>query len=64
MYSEPFQNDQVAEVFAAYTKVPKQNLLRLRQLIFATAAKIKAVGPIKKILKWRTNKNWAYLDAN
>lgn len=49
---EPFQNQTVANVFAAYPKVMQQKLLQLRQLVFDTAAETDEVKGVEESLKW------------
>ncbi len=47
-----FENPDVAGVFDAYPADLKSRLLRLRQLIFETAAEMDRVGPLEETLKW------------
>jgi len=47
-----FERSDVAEVFAAIPDEPRAKLLRVRELIFETAAKISEVGPLQETLKW------------
>lgn len=49
---EPFQSSDVEEVFGAYPGKLREKLLRLRQLIFETAAQLEDVGPLEETLKW------------
>ncbi len=49
---EPFQSANVEAVFEDYPSAVKPSLLRLRQLIFDTAASIQGVGPLEETLKW------------
>jgi len=48
----PFSNDAVAAVFDAPAPAARAQLLRLRALIFATAAATPGVGPLAETLKW------------
>lgn len=48
----PFQNTDVAQVFATYPATMRQKLLALRELIFNTAAATKGVGKVEETLKW------------
>jgi len=52
MVKPPFQNADVAAVFAAYPRDVRVRLLELRALIFTTAAGIDAVGPLDETLRW------------
>ncbi|MGB3690603.1 MAG: DUF1801 domain-containing protein [Jannaschia helgolandensis] len=56
----PFQTDAVAQVFGAFPDAACVDLLRLRALIFATAAEIPDLGPLTETLKWGQP---AYLPA-
>ena len=47
-----FANAEVAAVFDAYPKRSRSKLLRLRALIFDTAAKTDGVGALEETLKW------------
>ena len=49
---KPFARPEVAAVFDAYPKNVKAKLLRLRRLIFETAARTPSVGPLEETLKW------------
>ncbi len=49
---EPFHNPQVEAVFNLYSGQLKTSLLRLRQMIFDTAAMTEGVGPLEETLKW------------
>jgi len=49
--ARPFAGHDVARVFQAYPAPTRRRLLRLRQLIFATAAKA-GVGPLEETLRW------------
>ncbi len=46
------QNPAVKAVFDAYPVGLRKNLLRLRDLIFDTAAGMNSVGPVHECLKW------------
>jgi hypothetical protein len=48
----PPQPPDVASAFDAFPKAVRQQLLRVRSLIFETAAKLDGVGPIAETLKW------------
>jgi len=50
--SAAFDDPTVAAVFAAYPPALKTKLLRLRDLIFETAAETEGVGAIEETLKW------------
>jgi len=50
--STPQMGTDVAEVFETYPVELRAKLLTVRQLIFATAAATKDVGPITETLKW------------
>ena len=47
-----FARPEVAAVFDTYPKAVKAKLLRLRRLIFETAARMPEVGPLEETLKW------------
>jgi hypothetical protein len=49
---KPFENPQVADVFAAYPPAMRKKLLVLRELIFKTAAITDGVGKLEETLKW------------
>lgn len=49
---KPFENPEVAAVFAGYPRNIKKKLLFLRRLIFDVAAKTNGVGPLEEVLKW------------
>ena len=49
---KPFTNSEVARVFDAYPSNIRRKMLRLRELIFTTAAKTKGVGKLEETLKW------------
>jgi len=49
---EPFQSSEVESVFKGYPEPLQTKLLRLRQLIFETAAADKDIGPLEETLKW------------
>lgn len=48
----PFQNPAVAQAFEAFPPTMRRKLLRLRELIFKTAAATPGVGEIEETLKW------------
>jgi hypothetical protein len=50
--SAPFDDPAVAAVFEAYPPELKGRLLRLRALIFETAAETDGVGALEETLKW------------
>ncbi len=51
--SDPeFQEKAVSEVFAGYPAEIRTELLKLRTLIFETAAATEDVGPLQETLKW------------
>ena len=50
--SRPFDNPEVEAVFRAYPRQVRLDLLRLRALIFDTAARIEGIGPLIETLKW------------
>jgi hypothetical protein len=47
-----FQNSRVAAVFERYPVEVRKQLLRVRKLIFDTAASLEGVGPIEETLRW------------
>jgi len=47
-----FQNANVKATFDAYPQILRNKLLKLRQLIFDTAAEIPNLGDIEETLKW------------
>jgi hypothetical protein len=49
---EPFQNSEVEGVYRAYSDRLREKLMRLRHLIFETAAELEDVGPLEETLKW------------
>ena len=49
---KPFLDDAVSAVFAALAPAAREQLLRLRALIFATAAATPGVGWVDETLKW------------
>ncbi|KAF0814104.1 hypothetical protein IGB42_01001 [Andreprevotia sp. IGB-42] len=57
---QPFHDAAVAAVFDGYPDAPRQKLLALRELIFATAASLDGVGELQETLKWGEP---AYLTA-
>ncbi len=48
----PFQNAAVEQAFEAFPTGARRRLLRLRELIFKTAAATPGVGPLEETLKW------------
>lgn len=48
----PFQSAAVAQAFEAFPPGVRRKLLRLRELIFTTAAATPGVGTIEETLKW------------
>lgn len=50
--SPPFKDQKVEEVFESFPDEVREPLLRVRALIFDTAAAIKGVGEIEEALKW------------
>jgi hypothetical protein len=48
----PFDDPAVAAVFEAYPPAVRKRLIRLRDLIFETAAATEGVGAIEETLKW------------
>ena len=52
MREQIFHNAEVGAVFERYPTGLRKKLLRLRQLIFETAAATAGVGPIEETLKW------------
>ncbi len=51
-HRRPFATQAVADAYAARPPAVRQRLLRLRDLIFATAAATEGVGAIEETLKW------------
>ncbi len=47
-----FEDANVAAAFDGYPRPVRAKLMRLRQLIFDTAAKTEGVGQLKETLKW------------
>ncbi len=47
-----FQNPDVESVFRSYSNSVRDKLLRLRELIFDTAAATEGVGELQETLKW------------
>ena len=47
-----FGNPQVAAVFASYPPQIRERLMRLRRMIFDTAAATEGVGELEETLKW------------
>ncbi len=52
MKNRPFDNADVAAVFASYPVDVHKRLIQLRQLIFDTAAATVGVGPLEEVLRW------------
>lgn len=52
MKTPTFEDSAVAEVFAAIPKRAREQLLRVRRLIFETAATTADVGPLEEALRW------------
>ena len=50
--STPLDNNSVENAFQAYPLKERQGLLKLRALIFETAAETEGVGPLEETLKW------------
>jgi len=50
--AHPFPRPDVARVFKAYPAPLRRKLLRLRQLILDTAARLDGVGPLEETLRW------------
>ncbi len=50
--TRPFARPDVARVFRAYPGPMRRDLMRLRQLIFETAARLDSVGPLEETLRW------------
>lgn len=48
----PFQSPAVAQAYEAFPPAVRRKLLRLRELIFSTAAATPGVGEIEETLKW------------
>lgn len=48
----PFASDAVAAVFATFAPAVRKRLMRLRALIFETAAATEGVGALEETLKW------------
>ncbi len=47
-----FANPAVERIFTAYPPAARKRLLRLRELIFDTAASTEGVGELEETLKW------------
>ena len=47
-----FQSGRVAAIFESYPVAVRKPLLRVRKLIFDTAAALEGVGPIEETLRW------------
>jgi hypothetical protein len=50
--TRPFERPDVARVFKAYPAPMRRRLMRLRQLIFETAAGLDGVGRLEETLRW------------
>jgi hypothetical protein len=48
----PFEQPEVAEIFAALPPAARDTLLQLRSLIFDTAAETPGVGALEEALRW------------
>jgi hypothetical protein len=48
----PFGRPEVARVFKDYPESMRRSLMRLRRLIFDTAARLDGVGPLEETLRW------------
>lgn len=48
----PFSNKQVEAVFRFYPKQAQPRMLELRELVFATAKRLKLTGALEETLKW------------
>ncbi len=53
MRTVPFADPAVKAIFEAYSPPLRKALLRLRSVIFSTAADCKGVGELTECLKWR-----------
>ena len=51
-FENEFATAKIAAIFAAYPKTTRERLLRLRRLIFDTAAETTGVGELEETLKW------------
>src|SRR5262245_12835005 len=49
---KPFADPEVAAHFDAYPRAVRRKMLALRELVFATAARIPGVGELQETLKW------------
>jgi hypothetical protein len=47
-----FGRPEVARLFRAYPESMRRSLMRLRRLIFDTAARLDGVGPLEETLRW------------
>jgi hypothetical protein len=50
--AQPFARPDVARVFKGYPAPLRRKLMRLRQLIFDTAARLEGVGRLEETLRW------------
>lgn len=48
----PFQNPEIAAIFAAYPPALQIKLLQMRQFIFEVAVSINGVGELEEALRW------------
>ncbi len=49
----PFPDPSIERAFAAFPEPQRRGLLRLRELIYETAAETPGVGRVEEVLKWR-----------
>lgn len=49
---QPFENSQVAAIFASYPPRAQKKLLALRQMIFDVAKRTPGVGALEETLRW------------
>jgi len=50
--TRPFERSDVARVFKAYPAPIRRRLMRLRQLIFDSAAGLEGIGRLEETLRW------------
>jgi hypothetical protein len=50
--TRPFARPDVAKVFKAYPGPMRRDLMRLREMVFDTAARLHSVGPLEETLRW------------
>ena len=48
----PFNDKNVAKVFASYPTAVRAKLMSMREAVFETAAHLDGVGPLEETLKW------------